>query len=144
MSSPVGVWACLDEATVLHGNEEDPKQLKNRFFPLLHLMATSSNPFIQGHVQAIVDKLNVVQPRFVHCLRPRASTSKDFTALDMGVLKAQVQGQLLAPIVTYSSQILYAIVSHVLDVLVEATWDADGVDQALEAFVSSLPLGYVR
>ncbi|RHY61366.1 hypothetical protein DYB30_006049 [Aphanomyces astaci] len=56
----------------------------------------------KGHVQAIVDKLNVVQPRFVHCLRPRASTSKDFTALDMGVLKAQVQGQLLAPIVTYS------------------------------------------
>ncbi|KAF0721742.1 hypothetical protein AaE_010012, partial [Aphanomyces astaci] len=106
MSSPVGVWACLDEATVLHGNEDDPKQLKNSRFvralysrnadhpgltvrkdplqftvnhhrssvtykyghvtkpsatdfvlknsqdilqPLLHLMATSSNPFIQVH-----------------------------------------------------------------------------------------------
>ncbi|ETV74877.1 hypothetical protein H257_10913 [Aphanomyces astaci] len=220
MSSPVGVWACLDEATVLHGNEDDPKQLKNSRFvralysrnadhpgltvrkdpleftvnhhrssvtynatdfvlknsqdflqPLLHLMATSSNPFIQslqthqrsvvnqetkrqssaarfkGHVQAIVDKLNVVQPRFVHCLRPRASTSKDFTALDMGVLKAQVQGQLLAPIVTYSSQMFRHAVAfpafqssyHML--FRQATWDADGVDQALEAFVSSLPLG---
>ncbi|RLO01531.1 hypothetical protein DYB28_001182 [Aphanomyces astaci] len=104
MSSPVGVWACLDEATVLHGNEEDPKQLKNRFFLYFtswprHRIHSSR---FKGHVQAIVDKLNVVQPRFVHCLRPRASTSKDFTALDMGVLKAQVQGQLLAPIVTYS------------------------------------------
>ncbi|KAF0698835.1 Aste57867_10559 [Aphanomyces stellatus] len=32
MDSPVGVWACLDEATLLHANEDDPKQTKNSRF----------------------------------------------------------------------------------------------------------------
>ncbi|OQR85874.1 myosin-J heavy chain-like isoform X1 [Achlya hypogyna] len=38
LESPVGVWACLDEATLLHGNDEDSNQVKNsRFVRALYL-----------------------------------------------------------------------------------------------------------
>ncbi|CAK4511533.1 unnamed protein product [Aphanomyces euteiches] len=216
LESPVGVWACLEEATLLHSNEDDQSQAKNSRFvralysrnvdhsgltirrdpleftlnhnrsqvtynatnfvaknsdavsiALVKLVRSSTNSFVKslrpeptekigeeikrqsvanrfkGHVQDIIAKLRVARPRFVHCLRPRLDASSDFNSLGLELLKAQIRGQLLPPIVSYSSQqfrhnMELSVFQSRYHMLFKDIFTPNGVEHALNSFVGSL------